>query len=87
MAPRTRIEDKGLEALRSAGRDPIGGFLIRILGPGVRQEVNRVRKRVGRLVDDFTGAIRNVEGPGEQIEDDDGRPVIDAEIVDDEPRR
>lgn len=78
--PRTRIEDKGFETLKNAGSDPVASFLIRLIGPGVRREVGAVRRRVGGFVDEVTNALLEVEGRPRQSE------IIDAEIVEEDPR-
>jgi len=75
---RTRLEDKGFEALREAGSDPFASFMLRIVGPGVRQEIGRARARVGKFIDEVTDTLLEVEGrsrPSRRSE------VIDAEIV------
>lgn len=75
---RTRIEDKGFETLKGVGRDPMGSFLLRIIGPGVRQEFQKAREHVGRFVDEVTDTLLDIEGrPRPQR-----GQVIDAEIVD-----
>ncbi len=76
---RTRIEDRGFEALKEAGTDPMASFLLRIVGPGVRQEIGRARARVGQFVDDVTDALLDVEGRPRK----DRGQVIDAEIIED----
>lgn len=77
---RTRIEDRGFEALKEAGSDPMASFMLRIIGPGVRQEIGKARERVGRFVDDVTDALLDVEGRPRRK---DRGQVIDAEIVED----
>lgn len=84
-SPVRELEDRGMDVLRRAGQDPLGAFALRILGPGVRREVARVRKQVAGVIDGFTGALKDAEG--EDPEADAEAQVIDAEIVDEPPKR
>lgn len=85
------LEQKGQEALRRAGNDPIGRFLIRVISPGVRREIARLKRNVSNVVDEFTDSLKSAE---RDDEDDDpsasrhGRKpeVIDAEIIDEQRR-
>lgn len=79
---RTKIEDRGFEALKSAGSDPMASFFLRIIGPGVRREVDRVRARVGGFVDEVSDMMLEVEGRPRAPK---GGEVIDAEIIDETP--
>ncbi len=76
---RTRLEDKGFEALREAGSDPFSAFMLRVIGPGVRQEIGRARTRVGRFLDEVTDGLLDIEGRPRSRKSE----VIDAEIVED----
>ena len=80
---RTRLEDKGFEALREAGSDPFASFMLRIVGPGVRQEIGKARTRVGRFLDEVTNGLLEIEGRPRAR----GSEVIDAEIVEDDSKK
>lgn len=81
---RTKIEDRGFEALKSAGSDPMASFFLRIIGPGVRREVGRVRARVGGFMDEVSDMMLEVEGRPRPVERGE---VIDAEIIDETPSK
>ncbi len=80
---RTSLEDRGVAVLSQAGQDPVGRFLLRLVAPGARREVNRLEARVSGFLGDISRAFLRAEGSGDErvkVEE-----VIDAEIVD-EPR-
>jgi hypothetical protein len=86
---RNRIDDIGAEALRRAGVDPVGSFMLRILGPGVRRELSRLEDRVSNIVGGISDTFREFEG------DENPSPrrtkvkveVVDAEFVDERSKR
>lgn len=82
-----KIEDRGLEALGQISRDPVGGFMMRLLGPGVRRELKRAAARVTGFVQNVNGVIRDAEGDDEERDERKPPIVIDAEIVDETPRK
>jgi hypothetical protein len=80
---RTSLEDRGAELMGQAGQDPVGRFLLRLVAPGARREVNRLEARVSGFLGGISKAFLSVEGDRDErvkVEE-----VIDAEIVD-EPR-
>lgn len=81
---RNKILDKGTEVLRQAGVDPVGGFLIRVMGPGVRRELSRLSSTVRGVIDDVSGALKEIEG--EDVVDVEAQ-VIDAEVISEEKKR
>lgn len=86
------LEQKGQEALRRAGNDPIGRFLIRVISPGVRREIARLKRNVSNVVDEFTDSLKSAERDDEDDEGSSSRDtkrkpeVIDAEIIDEQRR-
>jgi hypothetical protein len=82
---RTKIEDRGFQELRSVGRDPAAAFLLRIIGPGVRQEVSRVQARIAGFLGDVSDVF--LEAEGKKPRGSREPVVIDAEIVDETPLR
>lgn len=89
-AMKKKYEDRGLEMLSQAGGDPIGRFLIRIMGPGVRREIGRLNDAVsgalGEITDAFLDAESGQQSPKRRSSAKKAT-VIDAVIIKEEPKR
>jgi len=74
----SEIEQRGHEAIRRAGEDPIGKFLIRLVAPGARRELGKVDRAIRTAFEELSGAVRRAEGVDER-----DREVIDVDVEDD----
>lgn len=74
-----KYEKRGLEALSQAGSDPVGKFLLRIIGPGVRKELGRLEAKVSGVLGDVKSAFLEAEGDKSHRRRE---VVVEAEIVD-----
>lgn len=80
-----KYEDRGLDVLSRASSDPIGRFLLRLIGPGVRKELGKLENAVSGAIGDVSNAFLDVEDgkrPGRRRKE----VVIDAVIVE-EPKK
>jgi hypothetical protein len=75
-------ERKGYEALSQAGGDPVGRFILRLLGPGVRKELGRLETKVSGMIGDVSAAFLEAEGEKPRRKANANVIVVDAEIVD-----
>lgn len=77
-----KIEKKGYETLSQVGGDPVGRFILRLLGPGVRKELDRLETRVSGMIEGVSTAFLEAEGERPRKRADSRVVVVDAEIVD-----
>ena len=74
-----KYEKRGLEALSQAGGDPVGRFLLRLIGPGVRKELGKLEAKVSGVIGDVASAFLEAEGEKPRRKRE---VIIEAEIVD-----
>lgn len=74
-----KYEKRGLEALGQAGSDPVGRFLLRLIGPGVRKELGKLEAKVSGVIGDVASAFLEAEGEKPKRRRD---IIVEAEIVD-----
>jgi len=74
-----KYEKRGLDALSQAGSDPVGRFLLRLIGPGVRKELGKLEAKVSGVIGDVASAFLEAEGEKPRRKRE---VIIEAEIVD-----
>lgn len=77
-----KTEQRGYETLSQVGADPMGRFLLRLLGPGVRKELGRLEDKVSGMIEGVSSAFLEAEGERPRRKSDARVVVVDAEIVD-----
>ena len=74
-----KYEKRGVDALSQAGSDPVGRFLLRLIGPGVRKELGKLEAKVSGVIGDVASAFLEAEGEKPRRKRE---VIIEAEIVD-----
>ena len=79
-----KTEKRGAEVLGQMQNDPIGRFLIRLIGPGARREISRIESKVSGLFGDVTNAFLDAEGISREKKKQ-REVVVEAEIIENPP--